>query len=135
MRMLENSIAKSLSGPSPSTVSQTPNAGPVLAVDTEGRWFRVSGRPTVDLMRRRPLRLLCKAFVEERIRAPGTPLPVELLVSKGWPDEKLGTETGLSRLYVAIATLRKLGLHGAIITSGDGYLFDPRIRMEPVDSP
>jgi hypothetical protein len=38
-------------------------------------------------------------------------------------------EAAQTRVRVAIATLRKLGLRGVLLTRDDGYLLDPQIAV------
>jgi tetratricopeptide (TPR) repeat protein len=84
-------------------------------------WFELDEHPRVDLARRRPLRRLLAALVERHREPQKPPLSVEALVKRGWPDERLVAATGATRLYSAIATLRKMGLEGALERRGEGY--------------
>ena len=56
-----------------------------------------------------------------------------MLVSVGWPDERLTREAAANRLYVAIATLRRLGLRDILQSRDDGWLLDPRIPVIRAD--
>ncbi|HSO33047.1 MAG TPA: hypothetical protein VLT33_11025, partial [Labilithrix sp.] len=105
-----------------------PQAGDV-ELEAEALWFRVGGRPRVDLRRRRALRLVLRALVEERSRAPGVPVPMLRLLEVGWPGEKMLLHAGLSRLYVTVRSLRELGLRSALLRQDDGYLLDPGVRL------
>lgn len=90
-----------------------------LRVAEDSSWFELDGQ-RVDLSRRKPLRRILAALVE-RHRGDRGASSVDALVRAGWPDEKLVGSTGATRLYTAVATLRKMGLEGVIERSGEGY--------------
>jgi hypothetical protein len=80
----------------------------------------------VSLVRRRALaRLLHALAAAER----GRPLSIRALIGHGWPGEALARDSGIHRVRMAITTLRKLGLKDVLLTSGDGYLFDPAVAV------
>ncbi len=96
-----------------------------LVVEKGGLRFRLAGS-WVSLVRRRNLGRLLVALAEaER----GRPLPIAALIAHGWPGEKLAGDSGLHRVRMAIATLRKLGLKDVLLTSGEGYLLDPAVAV------
>jgi hypothetical protein len=41
----------------------------------------------------------------------------------------MGTEAGLNRAYVALASLRKLGLKGMLLHSGGGYALSEAVLV------
>ena len=41
-------------------------------------------------------------------------------------------DAGISRVYVALNTLRKLGLKGVLVSRDGGYLLDPKVEMAVV---
>jgi predicted ATPase len=106
-----------------------PSGSGDIELDPSALWFRVGSRPRVDLRRRRALRLVLQALVEERERAPGVPVPMQRLIATGWPGEKILLQAGLSRLYVTVRSLRELGLRSALLRQDDGYLLDPNVRL------
>ena len=99
-----------------------------LVVGRDGRWFRIAGAE-VSLARHRALRLLVLALAETRVRSPGRALDWEALLAIGWPGERVATG-GAHRVQVAIATLRRRGLHDVLARRDDGYLLDPRTPVE-----
>jgi predicted ATPase len=107
--------------------------GGALIVSDTGRWFQREGGERVSLQRRRALHLVVKALADTRGAHPGRALTVPELVEHGWPGEKVQAEAGADRVYMALSTLRKMGLRGVIISRDDGYLLDPRVelRREP----
>ncbi len=98
---------------------------PALIVEGTGAWFEnASGR--VDLGRRRAPRRILARLAELREEEPGAALDVYGMFEVGWPDEVAAPEAASDRVYWAVRTLRKLGLE-ELITSGDGYLLDPKV--------
>ena len=104
--------------------TETEVAGP-LVISADGRRLRLPDGRDVTLMRRRSLRLLVLRLVEERLARPGTALRVEALLEAGWPGERMLPHAGQARVYVAISTLRRLGLSGVLQHTGGGYRLDP----------
>ncbi|MEO8705754.1 MAG: hypothetical protein ABI867_37330, partial [Kofleriaceae bacterium] len=96
-----------------------------LVVEKGGLRFRLAGA-WVSLVRRRTLGRLLVALAEaER----GRPVSIPTLIAHGWPGETLAGDSGLHRVRMAVATLRKLGLKPVLLTSGDGYLLDPAVGV------
>ena len=62
----------------------------------------------------------------------GAPVGTFDLLSAGWPDEAVAPLAGANRVYVAIATLRKLGLERFLVRTKDGYALDPGARVDVV---
>jgi predicted ATPase len=96
-----------------------------LIVSADGNRFALPGRETIDLSRRGPLRRLLHALIERRIAEPGTSTDAQTLLARGWPDDRVQWEAGSTRVRVAIATLRRLGLEKTLLTRDSGYLLDP----------
>jgi predicted ATPase len=105
-----------------------------LAVTTDGRAFRMNAEPAVDLTRRRSMRLLLLRLCEQHRASPGGALTVDQLFAAGWPGEKALPEAGARRVYVAISTLRSLGLGHALVTRDDGYLLHPQTTVTELAS-
>lgn len=100
-----------------------------------GRWFRGRVGPWTSLERRRALPLLLAALLEKRLADPGAPLKIQELVAAGWPDEKILEEAAVARVYVALSSLRKMGLEGALESLPDGaYRLDPSVPIAIVDT-
>jgi predicted ATPase len=117
-------------------VVQEPAAGDagVLEVSRRGDWFKRADGERVDLARRPKLRLLLEALIEKRLTSPGDPATAEWLIARVWPGERILPEACASRLYVAIATVRKLGLHDVLVTRTDGYLLHPAVSLRADDA-
>jgi hypothetical protein len=103
-----------------------------LLVCPEGLWFRSPGGPVVSIERWRPLQRLLLRLAEEREVSPGVPLTVEALVEAGWPGERMIARAGATRVYTAIASLRRLGLRNVLLRVDGGYLLVPAIPLERV---
>lgn len=82
-----------------------------------------------DLSTRGPLRRLVASLVEQRMQSPGAPLSTSELIDAAWPNERVGVESGMNRLKVALATLRKMGMRDLIQRKDGGYLFDPAVQL------
>jgi predicted ATPase len=100
-----------------------------VAIGPQALWFRSADGPRVDLSRRRQLRRILLALATERRERPGRPLTIDALLASGWPDETVLPEAGASRVYVAISTLRRMGLRDVLLRAGDGYLFAPQAEI------
>ena len=100
-----------------------------LHVGPSGTWFRPPHGASIDLGKRRSLRLVLCALVQHRNDAPGQPLSVESLVKLGWPGERMQSKSGAMRAYTSITRLRKLGLSEVLVSRGTGYLLDPRVDV------
>lgn len=100
----------------------------IVLRDKEARRVRL-GACEVDLARKGPLRRLLHALVQEAVQRPGAPLSVDDLLGHGWPGEAPRGQTGRARVYVAISTLRKLGLERVLRKQDDGYLLDPEVKI------
>jgi hypothetical protein len=53
------------------------------------------------------------------------------LLDAGWPGEQVSAESGLHRVHVALATLRKMGLGPVLLTDPTGYRIDADIVRLP----
>jgi hypothetical protein len=127
---------KSSSGPLPPLPGEHLQSGirarVALLVCPDGLWFRSPDGPVVSIERWRPLQRLLLRLVEEREVRPGMPLTVEALVEAGWPSERMIARAGATRVYTAIASLRRLGLRDVLVRIGGGYLLVPAIPLERV---
>jgi predicted ATPase len=119
-RMLDGATA-----PAPKTIA-------TLRVDRNGRWFDVHGE-RVELGRRGALRRILVALVEARFESPDRGLKQADLVAAGWPGERVLALAAATRVRVAIATLRQLGLRSHLLTRDDGYVLDTLAPLELCD--
>ncbi|PRQ06315.1 sigma 54-interacting transcriptional regulator [Enhygromyxa salina] len=104
--------------------------GPGLTVARDGSWFCLTGHARVDMGHRRPLTRLVRALAEHRLAHPGQSLELRELLALGWPDEHVVERAGANRVYVALTTLRKLGLRDVLQRDDHGYMFAPELALE-----
>lgn len=100
-----------------------------LVVFSGGRGFRAPGSAEVELPERSPLRRILEHFARRRIDAPGEVVTLEEIVRAGWPAEKIGTDAALNRAYVALTSLRKMGLRGLLLHGGGGYALSQAVMV------
>jgi hypothetical protein len=106
----------------------TPRRGS-LALSPDGCRCRLPSGEELDLGRRGSMRRILLALADQRRRAPGIALGSDALLAAGWPGERVLAEAGSKRVRVAIASLRKMGFEGLLLTRDDGYLLDPSVAM------
>lgn len=107
----------------------SPTAHPIEA-DPEGNWFRTS--PTaepVSFARRKNLRRVFARLLESRLADPGHALTLQELLEAGWPGERVLPAAAANRVYVALATLRKMGLKEVLRSTDSGYFLDPAVPL------
>jgi len=103
-----------------------------IRVAANGTWFQVPGEPPVDLHRRKRIDEILVLLAKRRIDAPGVGVSATELYAAGWPGASLSEGSGINRVYVIIASLRRLGLANHLIKGPDGYLFNPGVSVELV---
>jgi hypothetical protein len=103
---------------------------PCIRLGADGEWLETPNGMRHSLRARRSLRRLLLALAEARRSWPGTRLSVEELVQAGWPGENPLVEAGANRVYVAISTLRQLGLNNLLQRFDGGYRLDPSMPCE-----
>ena len=100
-----------------------------LTVTSDASHVRAPRGETFSLEKRRAVRLVLKRLIDERLASPGNALTVDDLLAAGWPGERVLREAGASRVYVALGTLRKLGLRDVILSRDGGYHLDPLVQV------
>jgi tetratricopeptide (TPR) repeat protein len=100
-----------------------------IVIADSGRWFRHPGGQSVDLSRRRSLRLVLQALAQHRLQAAGGALDIAEIAAIGWPGETILPDAATERVYTVVATLRRLGLRNALMRRDDGYLLDPLVPV------
>jgi predicted ATPase len=105
----------------------TSSAPEQLVVARSGSWFRLGARAPVSLDRRRTLQRLFMHLAHRRDSAAGRGAPLAELVDAGWPGERVLPQAAANRVYVAVTTLRKMGLGDVLKASDDGWCLDPDV--------
>jgi predicted ATPase len=100
-----------------------------LRVGEGSAWFALDDQEPIELSRRRIVRSLFSALLKARLEEPTRPVSVQQLVDAAWPGQKFIADSGANRVYVAIASLRSLGLGEILQTRTGGYLFDPHVPI------
>ena len=103
-----------------------------FAIARNGRWFESKAGGPVSLEARPLLASLLRALVGAHEADPDRTLSVADLLAAGWPGERVLLRAGAARVYVAITSLRKLGLRDVIERTPRGYRVDPRVSLRLV---
>ena len=119
----------------PALQAQPALARPIVQIGPAGRWVQLPGQPQrVELSRKEVLARLIDGLATQAADSPGHGLDVEDLLSLGWPGQTLLARAGANRVYVALNNLRKLGLDQLIVRTRQGYMINPHVQIERVDS-
>lgn len=106
-----------------------------LVIGKEGMWLRGPTGETHSLATRGPLRRVLLRLVRAHREQPGECLEADTLLEAGWPGERPIREAGLNRVYVAIATLRRMGLRDVLMRDEQGYrITDEIVIRETLES-
>lgn len=106
----------------------TPHAGE-LVIERDARWLLLPGGERVGLSSRHLARRLLLALALARLSRPGAAVSHDELLEAGWPGERMHPASARNRLYVAMSTLRKMGLEGILESESDGYRLDPDVPL------
>jgi hypothetical protein len=93
--------------------------GPLL-IGPKAHWFVLPSGERVELGVQRALAPMLLALARQGIARPREPLSTDALLGHGWPGENVVPSARGTRVRVAIARLRRLGLRDLIVTSGEG---------------
>ncbi len=102
----------------------------MIRLGRDAEWLEAPNGMRHALGARRTLRRLLLALAESRRTRAGAALTVDELLQAGWPGEDPLPEAGQNRVYVAISTLRKLGLGEHLQRWDGGYRFDPAVACQ-----
>lgn len=92
-----------------------------LVIGKDGMWLRGPTGETHSLATRGPLRRVLLRLARAHREQPGQRLEADALLEAGWPGERPIREAGLNRVYVAVSTLRKMGLRDVLLRDEQGY--------------
>lgn len=110
-----------------------PHAAACIEVERTGRWFQLPFNERVSLGTRGALRRILAGLSADRLERPGRTRSPEEVFAIGWPGQRCHPESAQARVYVAISSLRKLGLRDVIRRAHDGYFVDPDQELLLVD--
>lgn len=116
-----------------STYGRTVDPEPFV-VDGLGRWFTTPGGQKYDLERRKTLARVLATLITARQESPGRALSVADLLDRAWAEEKLLPRAGANRVYVAVTTLRKMGLKDLLVRTDAGYVLDAEVPLRVIES-
>ncbi len=106
---------------------------PKLIIGRDCTWFEHDGI-VATIRNRRASRNILSALVATHRAMPGYPLSVHDVFEAGWPGQSISHDAAKRRVYTAVSDLRSLGLDELLVTGDDGYLLDPRVVIEGLDS-
>lgn len=112
-----------------------PERDDALLVGPDATWFRGPSEEPRDLRRHGVIRKLLSGLVEHRRAHPGGALSMDDLFSTGWPGQRATPNAQANRVYVAVATLKKLGLRSCLERRDDGYLLRPDVEVLDIQTP
>ncbi len=101
-------------------------------VARDGTFVQV-GRERVHLRGRKALKSILAALVESALSTPWEAVPVGELFAKAWPDETVDGLSSAARVYLAISTLRRVGLEGHVERTCTGYRLIASADLEIVE--
>jgi hypothetical protein len=88
----------------------------------------------VSLATRPRLWSILEALVDRHCTSQGAALAARDLAMAGWPTQDPDTSAAASRVYVAVSSLRKLGLEDFVVRSPSGYLLEVSTAVEDLDA-
>jgi hypothetical protein len=100
-----------------------------LLIDASGESFLALDGTRVRLHERPVLQRLFTLLLNCRCSEEPRSMSASELIAGVWQDERIDRRTGKNRLHVAVAILRKLGLHGILVRRHDGYRLDPNVPI------
>lgn len=115
----------------PPSAGEGDTAPPTLQVTSDLSQLVVDGHHVVDLSTRLIIRRLLDRLIRQHRTRPGIPLSIGQLQQAGWPDERMMKKAARARIYVAVSTLRRLGLRDIIVNDSGGYCLDPQTLVSP----
>lgn len=130
---LDALLAQQSSAAGISTYGRKVEREPFVA-DATGRWYTTPDGQRFDLERRKTLARVLATMLEARRDEPGRALSVSDMLERAWVDEKLQPRAGANRVYVAMTTLRKMGLRDILARTDSGYVLDPEVPLRIIEA-
>lgn len=129
---LDALLAQHASAKGISTYGRKVEREPFVA-DARGRWYTTPDGHRFDLERRKTLARVLATMLDARRDDPGRALSVSDMLDRAWAEEKLLPRAGANRVYVAMTTLRKMGLRSLLVRTDAGYVLDPDVPLRVID--
>ena len=129
---LDALLAQRASARGVSTYGRKVDREPFVA-DLAGRWYTTPDGQRFDLERRKTLARVLSTMLIARKDEPCRPLTVTDMLDRAWAEEKLLPRAGANRVYVAMTTLRKMGLRYLLVRTDTGYVLDPDVPLRIID--
>lgn len=130
---LDALLAQQSSAAGISTYGRKVEREPFVA-DAAGRWYTTPDGQRFDLERRKTLARVLATMLEARRDEPGRALSVTEMLERAWAEEKLLPRAGANRVYVAMTTLRKMGLRDLLARTDSGYVLDPDVPLRIIEA-
>lgn len=121
-----------LLGAHPVIRTKRPTLPDGVLIARDGSWFAV-GSEYVSLDARPTLARVLSALAAHRENERREPLTAAEVFAVAWPGERIADGPAVARVYVAISTLRKLGLRKVLGGQGGGYHLRDVTPLEIVD--
>lgn len=99
-----------------------------LVIAKDGSWFRSPEGENTEIGKRQALRRILQLLAVAHTAGPEA-VTARQLLEAGWPGEQPQHEAGKNRVYVALNTLRKVGLREVLQRFDDGYRLDPSMTV------
>jgi predicted ATPase len=91
--------------------------------------FATAGGSWVDVSHRPQLCHVLTHLFERALAEPGRASTRFDLLEAGWPGQQVAYEAGMNRVYVALSTLRKMGMAQLLLRGDDGWYLDPEVTL------
>ncbi|MBX3231960.1 MAG: AAA family ATPase [Labilithrix sp.] len=105
---------------------QSAETGAVIA--RSGQWFVSPSGERVSLAASPKLAAVLAALVRARLDGRDT-LDTSAIVAEGWPGELILPRAARNRVYVAVSSLRRMGLQSAVHHTRTGYRLDDDVVL------
>jgi len=106
-----------------------PPTGPKIELRVSERCIVMPDGKGLPLRTRGALWRIVEHLAAEHERSRGTPVSARALFEVGWPGQQAQPDAANHRVYEALHTLRKMGLHELIVRTDEGYCFQANVAL------
>ncbi len=92
-----------------------------IAIARDGSALRRSEGDLVRLETRGAPKRILAHLVARWLESPGATSTLDEIFAAGWPEVRVSARSAASRVYVAVSTLRSMGLGPSLARTSDGY--------------